>query len=332
MAPSTETPVQKSCPEYPKCKKTYTTKGGLTRHVQSVHKVIVDNIFLPMAATARVLFESHSTTEETSTQGNSHGQVNSPKVVSRGSYICGDCDKVFESHGEVLKHKKNEHDKAQAEQLLDISLNNEVDDNELVVLVEEVEYSVKSSEVEIIVKHTMDKLYDMVMNEKSNQTENCHECNMKGEKIKGQEKMLDEKERIIDEKSAAIKSLQDRARIHAVEKAAADKRVVQADNMRKLLAEKTKEVESLKTEILTKDAILALQNDELRGSEIINTVEKEIEIEAGEEITVEAEIVKCKKCKFSAPNLQFLGLHIENNHQGNQFECSECSSKFSFKN
>ena len=91
-------------------------------------------------------------------------------------------------------------------------------------------------------------------------------------------------------------------------------------------------MESLKTEILTKDAILALQNDELRGSEIINTVEKQIEIEAGEEITVEAEIVKCKKCKFSAPNLQFLGLHIENNHQGNQFECSECSSKFSFKN
>ena len=102
--------------------------------------------------------------------------------MSRGSYICGDCDKVFEAHGEIIKHKKNEHDKAQAEKLLDNSLNNEVDDNELVVLVEEVESFAKSNEVEIIVKHTMDKLYDMVMNEKSNQTENCHECNKKGEK------------------------------------------------------------------------------------------------------------------------------------------------------
>ena len=50
------------------------------------------------------------------------------------------------------------------------------------------------------------------------------------------------------------------------------------------------------------------------------------------EIIVEAELKKCKNCRFTAPNLQILGLHVENDHQGLQFECSDCSQKFPFKN
>ena len=333
MAPSDETPVQKACPEYPKCKKTYTTKGGLTRHVQTVHKVLLDNFLSPIASTARVLFATHSTTEDDSTQGNSHGQVTSPKLVSVGRYMCGDCDNVFVSNAKAVEHKRIEHDKAQAEKVTDISLNNEIEDSELVVLVEKVEYNAKAKEVDIIVKHSMDTLYDAVVNSKSIQKDECHECKLKDEKIKYEEKNADVKERLIEERSAAIKSLQDMARKHAIEKAAGDKRVIEADKIRKHLAEKTKEVESLKLEILTKDAIIALQNDESHSRETTNTVDSQREVEfVEEEVTVEAEVKKCKKCKFTASDLQVLGLHIENNHQGNQFECSECSQKFSFKN
>ena len=37
-------------------------------------------------------------------------------------------------------------------------------------------------------------------------------------------------------------------------------------------------------------------------------------------------------CLFTEPNLQILGLHVENDHHGHQFECSDCSQKFPFKN
>ena len=49
------------------------------------------------------------------------------------------------------------------------------------------------------------------------------------------------------------------------------------------------------------------------------------------EIIVDAVLKKCKKCKFTAPNMNALGLHMENDHQY-EFECSECSNKFPFKN
>ena len=152
MSSSIVTPVQKVCPEYPKCKKVYTKKGGLTRHVQNVHKALVDNIISPIASTARVLFASHSTTEDASVQGNSHGQVNSPKVVSEGMFMCGDCDNVSTSNGEAVQHNINAHDKAQAEKVTYKSLNNEIDDSELVILVEKVEYNVKAKEVELMVR------------------------------------------------------------------------------------------------------------------------------------------------------------------------------------
>ena len=123
--------------------------------------------------------------------------------------------------------------------------------------------------------------------------DDCDECNLKDEKISGQEKMLDEKEMTINEKSAAIRALQSKARTAAVDKAAADKRVIEAEKARKLLVEKTKEVESLKVEMLTKDAIKALQNKELKDSSSTaspNNVEEEVVVE--EEIIVEAELKK----------------------------------------
>ena len=51
--------------------------------------------------------------------------------------------------------------------------------------------------------------------------------------------MLDDKELKIDEKSAAIRALQKTARTAAIDKAAADKRVIEAEKVRKLLVEKT---------------------------------------------------------------------------------------------
>ena len=86
-------------------------------------------------------------------------------------------------------------------------------------------------------------------------------------------------------------------------------------------------------EILTKDAIIALQNYELKDSNSTPTTTEVVEEDqVEEEVIVEAELNKCKKCQFTAPNIQILGLHVENIHQGHQFECSDCSQMFPLKN
>ena len=46
-----------------------------------------------------------------STQGNSRGQVNDPKVVSDGTFICRVCDEGFATKEEVTNHKHDAHDK-----------------------------------------------------------------------------------------------------------------------------------------------------------------------------------------------------------------------------
>ena len=86
----------------PECKKTYKSKKGLKNHMQSVHQAIMNNVVSPMAATARTLFESHTVGEheQPATQGNSAGQVNSPKVRSESYHQCGICDKSYQSKEE----------------------------------------------------------------------------------------------------------------------------------------------------------------------------------------------------------------------------------------
>ena len=49
-----------------------------------------------------------------STQGNSAGQVNDPKVVSEGIFICGACDGRFQNEEEMTNHIGTDHDNATA--------------------------------------------------------------------------------------------------------------------------------------------------------------------------------------------------------------------------
>ena len=56
-----------------------------------------------MAETARALFQNDEEVQP-STQGNSAGAVNSPKVVSEGSFQCGLCEEEYTSTDNMMKH------------------------------------------------------------------------------------------------------------------------------------------------------------------------------------------------------------------------------------
>ena len=79
----------------------------------------------------------------------------------------------------------------------------------------------------------------------------------------------------------------------------------------------------MKAEVKTKDGLLVMAKakaEQLKAHQ-----------DGTDEITIEVEAKKCKKCNFTAPSLEVLALHIENDHQL-EFDCNECGKKFPFKN
>ena len=92
------------------CNKDYATKGTMMVHVEKHHKVS-DQIDSPLGSfptgiSARVLFNDQTE----GVQGNSAGQVNIPEVRSAPTFICGKCEKGFETQAKLNKHKEEEQD------------------------------------------------------------------------------------------------------------------------------------------------------------------------------------------------------------------------------
>ena len=110
---------------------------------------------------------------------------------------------------------------------------------------------------------------------------------------------MDNKDAKIEEKSATIRGLMETMRKNVKTRVHMENKVKMCDKVKKRMNEKQKEIANLRAQLQTKDALTVVK--------------------------------KCKKCQFTAPNMQVLGLHMENDHQY-EFECTECQKKFPFKN
>ena len=112
MAPPTnmsQTPAHTVDCSIPDCRKQkvggYKTKKGLTDHMLRWHQAAVD-VLSPITATARTLFHSGYKETEPSAQGNSAGQVNSPKVMTEGRFQCGVCGQEVDTNERMMMHVK----------------------------------------------------------------------------------------------------------------------------------------------------------------------------------------------------------------------------------
>ena len=107
--PVAATPVQKMDCNFQDCQKQkkdgYKTKVGLTNHMKKWHQVAKDALS-PLTLTARTLFKSVEDESAASTQGNSKGEVNVEKVVSKGIYMCGVCGKDYDQKRDMDEHMK----------------------------------------------------------------------------------------------------------------------------------------------------------------------------------------------------------------------------------
>ena len=198
----------------------YKTKKGLTDHMQRWHKAAVD-VLSPMAATARTLFNNMDKDLLPSTQWNSNGQVNSPKVVSEGRFQCGACGIKEICNDELTLHMKvhiqpisNEQDNI----IIDESGNsiNDVPDN----VINDVPDNVISSEddsqlVEIANLITMDKIVDLFVDiafremqpNNAVPTEKSHECTCTDKVIVNKESLLNKKESLLVESNTKLNEM-----------------------------------------------------------------------------------------------------------------------------
>ena len=108
---STTALVQRVFCEIPDCTKHYKSRANMLHHVRTHHKsgdVHSPRGSFPPANPARVLFDNDY---NSSTQGNSRGEVNSPKVLSIMSCQCGVCNIIFDSNQDAILHMNEIHKK-----------------------------------------------------------------------------------------------------------------------------------------------------------------------------------------------------------------------------
>ena len=339
-----ETPVQKKdciIAECNKAPKGFKTARGLKGHMKKFHDVVIDALS-PVAATARVFFDGGPDT--LSIQGNSRGQINSPKVMSEGVYQCGKCPEQFRNRDEVKNHMDKEHDNAKAAETNDNlansdksnkngddndTLNGDKDEEEVLNnFMEDIEDGdiAKGLEHRAAAAKIVQTFVDMAFKE-MHPTEvvsnpSCHECVCKDENLEKLDKLLSEKDAKIEEKSATIRGLMETMRKNVKTRAIMQKRIDQGDKVKRKLAEKQNEIARLRVMVETKEALGQVQP---------MIVQNDTDKDAEQDIIVDVVLKKCKKCNFTAPNMNVLGLHMENDHQY-EFDCSECSKKFPFKN
>ena len=105
----------KPAPICEQCEKPLSSNQSLARHVKTIHDGIANlkNLFRTPKALSnqKRLFTSEP---NLSTQGDSSGQGNDPKVVSEGIFTCGVCDERFQNKDEMTNHISNAHDNATA--------------------------------------------------------------------------------------------------------------------------------------------------------------------------------------------------------------------------
>ena len=206
MGSVTETPILKKDCQIPECKKApkgFKTSRGLKGHMEKFHQILID-VVSTMTDTARVLFGENQSNGGLAPQGNSHGALNSPEVVSEGEFLCGNCNSTCKSNIDAMNHKCDNNDKAKAakdndnpqqfEETEEVDLVESLDEAETCIAVNLIENTMAAKKVELLVNQTIDKRYDTVINNEGNTNKDSHECNLKEEKISGQEKVLDENE------------------------------------------------------------------------------------------------------------------------------------------
>ena len=307
----TPTPAPKVVCKSNDCGKEYVSKGGMMEHYKKKHNS-VGSIQSPLGRfpsttnPARVLFDEHvqaddnEQAEEPRTQGNSKGQVNSPKVMSNATYQCNDCNNEYLTKNELDIHRNDNHESAHGE--ADPPALEEVDDHELRQVGEETEQEI-AQELE---RAAMKALV----------ADKCHECKLGKEVNSHQEKTIREKESKIQSMARRIKKTDEKKNeLHKEKnKMGVDNKHLKSElkKCQEMLAQSRKKVSTLTAQLNTSASI----------SEVVETLNSD-----DEDLKI-----KCDTCGWEARNSAIMEAHmnIKHNKEAASVEhiCNACNKKF----
>ena len=175
-----DTPATKVVCVSEDCVKEYARKGSMKVHFKKCHKEVEEipsplGRFPPSSHPKRLLFDNDKSAELAATQGNSNGEINSPKIISNAMYQCNKCDTEYSLKNTLNEHIKEKHDqdKEQHDPLFP-----EGDNNDLHQFGEDSEIAKELNQ----------------MARKVMMVSKCHECKLGGEVNQHQAQALREKE------------------------------------------------------------------------------------------------------------------------------------------
>ena len=350
MAPPanvSQTPARTVDCSIPDCQKQkvggYKTKKGLTDHMQRWHQAAAD-VLSPMAATTRTLFHSGDKDPERATQGNSAGQVNSPKVITEGMFQCGACEHEDTTNENMTMHMKT-HYKPKPMPII------EEPENATAVDSDDGNYPDDDHELAAMANLiTVDKIVDTFedvayreMNPNDVETiEECHECFCKDQVIDNKEKLIQEKEVLVAEKSATAlglastlkqkeKELRDSvAKYNKLEKEsneAKDQRKKDTDSLSEAIGSLTKCNNDLKVELAKEKSLReSLQNVNQPEVTIVSDAQVHVQ-ESVQRVTMSKESTdnRCQACDKGFNAAKDLDRHMKDKHT--ESECPNCNKK-----
>jgi uncharacterized C2H2 Zn-finger protein len=232
------------------------------------------------------------------TQGNSDGAVNSPKVVTRGTFMCAVCDIHFPRKEDVSEHMNKTH--VTIATPINDNVFDEDDDPLLGEVLDEAEADIHTRELE-----KMAFLFTA-------SEQNCHNCAMAKEVETHKENKLKEKDSKIESMTRRQKKTDEKKnelfkeKKKALEENAALKKELKI--CQELLAECQKRVTTMTAENVTRADMDAVSDEGDKNHKI-----------------------KCKHCRFIARNEHILEEHVRLKHGWSEdnIRCTACNKVFS---
>ena len=256
-------------------------------HIRKHHKV-VDQVNSPLgsfpkATSARVLFDDANVP---SVQGHSKGQINSPKVISDASFICGKCGKHFATQAVMDKHMEEENED---EELLNAGKEAEDLYNALQILTQSEFEPDKEEDTKGEMKDKLKRFWDILIKKSDLQKQT-------GLKIR---QLEDEMQRLNNDVKLG-------AEVEANQRLELDEKDAEYKTL-------SKEFQSLQNVIKQKDVeIIELQEME----------EEVVEVPQNATMNKKSSGHKCNACDKTCRKTQDLDKHIDAKHSEKQ--CSYC--------
>ena len=285
LATENVTPTrQVACPKTD-CTKTYKARGTMLAHMRKHHAepqasgiVSPLGIFPPSNSAIVLQFED---SDDSATQGNSNGQVNSPKVTSSATLVCGMCEMHFKTKEQITRHKIEKHESDDGNSFNCAECQEDFDSKEAISRHKnEVHINPLDVEAEVLEEAKEDQdLYDMLENMLN---ESIISSEVRDEKIKRFKTILTKKNTILKETLTLAKKM--KAELDGL-KHDAELRDQVLEEQTKELEDKQKEKEALgkdiknqrdrNKDILINEKVKKKENDKLKGKNMLYL--KEIE-------------------------------------------------------